>query len=117
MFAARSCPMNTKPRMHFRPPFLVWKGLDVERLLPHMKQGKLVDPLDPIELADGPDQGRPSVLMLRAFDFEVEPGKTYRYRARLVFYSPPEVRRVRKGAEFRGPWSEPTDAVAVAEKE
>jgi RNA polymerase sigma factor (sigma-70 family) len=95
----------------------VWKGLDVERLLPQMKQGKLVDPLDPIELADGPNQARPSVLMLRSFDFTVEPGKTYRYRARLVFYSPPELRRVHKREEIRGPWSEPSDSVEVAENE
>ena len=76
----------------------VWKGLDVERLVPHMKQGKLVDPLNEIERAEKLDGTRPPVLMLRVFDFTVEPGKTYRYRARLVFDPPPEVRRVPAGS-------------------
>jgi RNA polymerase sigma factor (sigma-70 family) len=94
----------------------VWKGLDVERLVPHLVQGKLVDPLNEIERLEKLAGARPPVLMLRAFDFTVEPGKTYRYRARLVFNSPPEVRRVHKSDEFRGPWSEPSDPVEVAEK-
>jgi RNA polymerase sigma factor (sigma-70 family) len=94
----------------------VWKGLDVERLVPHLVQGKLVDPLNEIERLEKLAGARPPVLMLRAFDFTVEPGKTYRYRARLVFYSPPEVRRVHKREEILGPWSEPSDPVEVAEK-
>ena len=35
--------------------------------------------------ADRPGQD-PPVLMLRTFDFTVEPGRTYRYRARVVVY-------------------------------
>ena len=89
-----------------------WKGLDVERLVPHLRDGKLVDPLREIEQPKKLDRARPPVLMLRAFDFTVEPGKTYRYRARLVFRAPQTLRRKVKGSEeIRGPWSEPTAAV------
>ena len=89
----------------------VWKGLDVERLVPHLRDGKLVDPLGEIGQAKERDRDRPHVLMLRAFDFAVEPGKAYRYRARLVFFAPPEIRRKTRQLEFHGPWSEPAEAV------
>jgi hypothetical protein len=93
----------------------IWKGLDVERLVPHLRDGKLVDPLVEMRPAKKLDRARPPVLMMRAFDFGVEPGKTYRYRARLVFWTPEEIRRKMKRTPsvFHGPWSEPTDAVKV----
>ncbi len=89
----------------------IWKGLDVERLVPHLRDGKLVDPLSEIGQPKKPDRARPPVLMLRAFDFTVEPSKTYRYRARLVFWAPPDIRRT--ASEVKGRWSEPTAEVAV----
>jgi hypothetical protein len=60
---------------------------------------------------------RPPILMLRAFDFTVEPGKMYRYRARLIFLDPVEIRRKTMGHEIRGPWSEPTAPVEVRSTE
>ncbi len=46
--------------------------------------------------------------MLRQFDFSVEPGQTYRYRSRLVFW---DARAGKK--EVAGTWSEPTGPVTV----
>lgn len=93
----------------------IWKGLDVECLVPHLRDGKLVDPLSEIGQPKQPNRARPPVLMLRAFDFTVEPSKTYRYRVRLVFYVPPEIHRKmeRRSPDFPGPWSEPTEGVEV----
>ena len=93
----------------------VWKGLDVERLVPHLRDGRLVDPLGEIRQDKKLVGSRPPILMLRAFDFTVEPGKTYRYRARLVFWIPLEIRRKmeKPPPDFPGPWSEPTDGVKV----
>jgi hypothetical protein len=53
--------------------------------------------------------------MLRAFDFTVEPGKAYRYRARLVFWNPLEILRKmeKRPPDFPGPWSEPTGGLKV----
>jgi len=50
----------------------------------------------------------PPLLMLRQFDFSVEPGQTYRYRARLVVW---DTRGRRK--EVAGLWSEPTESILV----
>jgi hypothetical protein len=72
----------------------VWEGVDVERLLLN-------------------DANRIGVLMLRSFDFALERGETYRYRARLVFYTPPGARGPTRSPEFPGPWSEPTDGVRI----
>jgi RNA polymerase sigma factor (sigma-70 family) len=49
----------------------------------------------------------PPVLMLRQFDFTVEAGRTYRYRARVV------VDDTRRRADRSGAWSESTDVVTV----
>ncbi|QEH39082.1 ECF RNA polymerase sigma factor SigE [Aquisphaera giovannonii] len=49
----------------------------------------------------------PPVLMLRQFDFAVEPGRTYRYRARVVLNDG------RRRADRPGAWSEPTEPVAT----
>jgi RNA polymerase sigma factor (sigma-70 family) len=48
-------------------------------------------------------------LMFRSFDFSVVPGRTYRYRARLVVLPP---RNQRRGEAF-GEWSQPTEAVTA----
>jgi hypothetical protein len=54
------------------------------------------------------DKAEPPLLMLRQFDFTVDPGQTYRYRARLVIW---DTRGRRK--EVAGDWSEPTGPVTV----
>jgi hypothetical protein len=54
------------------------------------------------------NQPEPPLLMLRQFDFTVDPGQTYRYRARLVIWDT----RGRK-KEVAGDWSEPTGPVTV----
>lgn len=62
--------------------------------------------------------------LLRIFDFEVIPGKTYRYRVQLALKNPnyeqparflknPEDRKKRFTAENWLPWSEPSDAVQI----
>jgi RNA polymerase sigma factor (sigma-70 family) len=53
-------------------------------------------------------RSEPPLLMLRQFDFSVEPGQTYHYRSRLVIW---DTRGRRK--EVAGTWSEPTGPVTV----
>ena len=53
---------------------------------------------------------RSEELMMRSFDFTVVPGRTYRYRARIVFLAPAAGRSWQKKA---GEWSRPTEPVAV----
>lgn len=64
------------------------------------------------------------LLLFRYFDFDIEPGETYRYRVRLVLQNPNYgaplaatggVASVREGAERVTPWSEPTPPVKVEE--
>jgi RNA polymerase sigma factor (sigma-70 family) len=54
---------------------------------------------------------RSEELMMRSFDFSVVPGRTYRYRARIVFLAPAAGRSWQKKA---GEWSRPTEPVAVS---
>jgi hypothetical protein len=51
-----------------------------------------------------------SEVLIRSLDFTVEPGLSYRYRARIVVESP-----VHQGErrELFGPWSMPTAEVLV----
>ena len=50
----------------------------------------------------------PPILMLRTFDFTVEPGRTYRYRARVVVYYKHERR-----FDLEGDWSAAADIVTI----
>ena len=62
-----------------------------------------------------PEQDRPPVLMVRCLDFTVEPGRTYRYRARVVLFNPHFNQgnpRDRNKLIF-GPWSDVTDIVTI----
>jgi hypothetical protein len=58
-------------------------------------------------------------IMIRALDFTIEPGQTYRYRVRIVVYNPNRDREdVSPGVDnkelvLNGPWSEPTDEVTM----
>jgi hypothetical protein len=64
------------------------------------------------------------LLLFRYFDFDVEPGETYRYRVRLELQNPNYnaplaatggVASVREGQTRLTPWSEPTKAITVDE--
>jgi RNA polymerase sigma factor (sigma-70 family) len=50
----------------------------------------------------------PPLLMLRTFDFTVEPGRTYRYRARVVVYH-----RHDRRIDLEGEWSAAADIVTI----
>jgi hypothetical protein len=117
-------------------PFLkrgAWRGVDVEEFLapqrrdpqelrvapqgqPHAADEGLLRGADEMILADRELRGRRAiqrrqpespVLMLRQFDFAVEPGRTYRYRARVVLND------FRRSADKPGAWSEPTEPVTI----
>ena len=113
----------------FRPPALVdplpflkkgtWSGVDPEALLrlPVLRPFKAPIGGRPVggmmgqaPTNAGPRYGSP-LLMIRSLDFTAEPGKTYRYRTRVVVVNPDLEKDERK--EFLGPWSEPTRSVAV----
>ncbi|WP_169975501.1 hypothetical protein [Tautonia rosea] len=59
------------------------------------------------------------IVMVRAIDYTVDPGTTYRYRVRVVVSNPNYNREdVAPGVdtearEFAGPWSDPTEIVRV----
>jgi hypothetical protein len=116
----------------------VWTDVDVQKLVPDLRKNTvsaLRDRLPPTKadtalqrdrmsvgeaaLGQVPKSQRsePPVLMLRAFDFTVETGKTYRYRSRLMFFntrtSDLPAREKRQSAEIIGRWSEPTNAATV----
>jgi hypothetical protein len=91
-----------------------WQGVHVERLVP---KGKVQIQVQVLPNAPGMRGGAPArprqlpaELMLRSFDFSVSPGRTYRYRARVVVNARPRYGRLR---EVLGEWSRPTDAVTV----
>ena len=56
-------------------------------------------------------------VMIRGFDFTVEPDTTYRYRVRIVVFNPNHHRDDvepgvdTKAEELKGPWSDPSDDV------
>lgn len=91
-----------------------WTGVDVEGFVPagrNERGDRAVAQAKP----RAPQQDRPPVLMVRSLDFTVEPGQTYRYRARVVLFNPhhnqgnpPDRNRL-----IFGPWSEVTDIVTV----
>jgi hypothetical protein len=125
-------------------PFLTdskWRGADYEEFLPGEKEGPpdrppskevpaqpkdmrgLMTPAQddregrslPRDPRLGLQRDRPPVLMVRSLDFTVEPGRTYRYRARVVLFNRDYQRgnpRDRNKWIF-GPWSEATDTVAI----
>jgi RNA polymerase sigma factor (sigma-70 family) len=74
------------------------RGPIVRRRQPDMR-GPIVRPRQP--------DSEPPVLMLRQFDFAVESGRTYRYRARIVLNDG------RRRADEPGAWSEATEPVAI----
>jgi hypothetical protein len=90
-----------------------WEGVDVEEFLPpEQRNGK--DRRSARAPAPPPDRASPPRLMWRAFDFAAEPGRTYRYRARVAVHNPRGWRREYPPRHlFFGPWSEATNVVTV----
>jgi len=90
-----------------------WQGVDVEDFLPPERRNVKDRRLAP-RPAPPPERAAPPRLMLRTLDFSAEPGRSYRYRARVVLFEPGWPRR-----EFPpkhlvlGPWSEATDVVTI----
>ncbi len=102
-----------------------WDGVDPEGLLGLVAPGTEKAP------AGGVPVVQPPRLAVRSLDFTVEPGKTYRYRLRVVTRMPVVPRPVPRKDEIRpgdgrgvvppperpglvsGPWSEATGAVEV----
>ena len=89
-----------------------WSRVNPERIL---ITGRLTEPRVVGVNPDPKDQVLAALqseeLMMRSFDFTVVPGRTYRYRARIVFRAPAAGRSWQKKA---GEWSRPTEAVAVS---
>jgi hypothetical protein len=82
-----------------------WSGVDHERIL------RLPKPEPDLLLADDRPLHRSPLLAVRSLDFTVEPGATYRYRARVVLVNPDRAKDDKK--ELFSPWSEPTKEVAL----
>ena len=100
--AMEKLPEELRPGNFVDPlPFLkvgTWRGVDAESLL---RADRRAGP--------APDRAGPPTLMIRHLDFTVEPGRTYRYRVRVVVGG---VEGAKRG-ERPGPWSEATAEVAV----
>jgi hypothetical protein len=91
-----------------------WTDVDIEGFVPAARNAPGDGPVTQAK-PRAPQQERPPVLMVRSLDFTVEPGRTYRYRERVVLFNPhynqgnPRDRRV----QIFGPWSEVTDIVTI----
>jgi hypothetical protein len=82
-----------------------WRGVDVPAFLdPNAEKAPTIFgfPVGHAPLSLPADQ-----IMVRSLDFTVQPEASYRYRARVVLSDGAQ----REG--FSGPWSEPTNAVAI----
>jgi hypothetical protein len=88
-----------------------WRGVYLERFVAMgaRPQGVPGDGLG-LRSPDARPRAVPPELMIRTFDFGVQPGHTYRYQARLVVLA--RARFARPG-EWSGPWSEPAPPVVV----
>jgi RNA polymerase sigma factor (sigma-70 family) len=84
-----------------------WKGVDVDRFVPAVHVENVVRPIGKA-VRRVPEPPLPPLLMMRQFDFSVQPGHTYRYRARLVV----DDSRWRR-TEVASAWTEPTESVTV----
>jgi RNA polymerase sigma factor (sigma-70 family) len=90
-----------------------WRGVDIADFLPDGKETR-----EDGHFAQAPPLGfqrdkRP-VLMVRSLDFTVEPGRTYRYRARVVLINPYYDGKDPRDRKFLfGPWSEATELVTI----
>ena len=91
----------------------VWEGVNVEDFLPPGQRNRK-DRRSVRRPAPPPHRAAPPRLMWRTFDFQAEPGRTYRYRARVAVFDPKWWRREypRKHLIF-GPWSDATDKATI----
>jgi RNA polymerase sigma factor (sigma-70 family) len=90
-----------------------WRGVNVEEFVPRERKDREVRPPSPLRHL-GPHREWPPALMLRSFDFTVEPARTYRYRARVVLFNPDyDGRRSGDRKLILGPWSAGTDIVTI----
>jgi RNA polymerase sigma factor (sigma-70 family) len=84
-----------------------WIGADVERFVVRERMtdenGRI---LGVSARHPQPKPGEAPELMIRSLDFTVEPHQIYRYRARLIFFTP-------RDSNVAGSWSEPTDRVEI----
>ena len=89
-----------------------WRGADIEEFVPAgaaARKGLRDSP----PLPPGLQRDRPDVLMVRSLDLTVEPGRTYRYRARVVLFNPHFDRAKNPRKFLFGPWSDATPAVII----
>ena len=91
-----------------------WTDVDVDALVPPGTKARADRPI-PLATPKARQQNRPPLVMVRYLDFTAEPGRTYRYRVRVVFFNPhlnqgnpPD----RKKLIF-SPWSEVTNIVTI----
>jgi hypothetical protein len=90
-----------------------WKGVDVEEFLPPERKNREDRRSVPVP-APPPHRAAPPRLMLRALDLTVEPGRSYRYRARIVLANPYGIPvNPRDPTTIIGPWSEATGTVTI----
>jgi hypothetical protein len=90
-----------------------WEGVDVEDFLPPEQRNQKDRRFARLP-APPPQRAAPPRLMLRTFDFTAEPGRSYRYRARVVLFEPGWSRREYPPKHLvLGPWSEATDVVTI----
>jgi hypothetical protein len=109
----------------------IWNDVDVERFIPKLRVdeanrtlgglgrqiqqpprpkpagGMMGGGMMPGRQIQQPPRPEPAVLMLRRFDFTVEPGQTYRYRVQVV------IDDARRRTDVAGAWSEPTNPVTA----
>ena len=74
------------------------------------------------DLSAGQTSTKPDILFMRYIDYDVQPGKKYRYRIKLILQNPnynvPEkylqFADFNKSRSLQTPWSEPSSVVSVA---
>jgi RNA polymerase sigma factor (sigma-70 family) len=91
-----------------------WTDVDVEGFVPAGRNARGDQPVGQVK-PRAPQRDRPPTLMVRSIDFTVEPGRTYRYRERVVLFNPHYKQgnpRDRNKLVF-GPWSEVTEIVTI----
>jgi hypothetical protein len=91
-----------------------WTDVDVDAFVPPGTNAQGDRPVAQVK-AKAPQQDRPPHLMVRYLDFTVEPGRTYRYRARVVFFNPHlnQGNPADRKKLVLGPWSEETNIVTI----
>ena len=84
-------------------------------------EAETTEPADPTAQPDEDEDAEPQYALFRFFDYNVEPGKRYRYRARLVMRNPNYKVKARylvdpdlaKAKYLQAAWSAPSEMVFV----